>query len=156
VRLLFLFVSWLFVSPAFAGSGIEVGGLEVEGWARATAKMARNGAVYLSMKNNEAAADELLAVRTSAAKRAALHGHKMDAGVMKMRSLESVVIPANGMVMMRPGGLHLMLMGLHGPLKKGTSLPLTLTFKNAGKVSIHVKVMGMGAKGMHDRKKHTH
>ena len=66
MRLLVLFVSWFFVFPAFADNS-----LEVEGWARATANMAKNGAVYLSIKNNAAGSEELRAIRTSAAKRAA-------------------------------------------------------------------------------------
>jgi len=146
-----LLVSLLMAFPAWADDA-----LSVEGWARATASKARNGAVYLQIKNNSGAGDKLLSSQTDAAKRAGLHNHTMDDGVMKMRPVDAVVIPAHGMVTMKPGGLHIMLMGLAAPLVKGASLPLTLKFKNAGTVAVVVEIMGMGAKSMTHKKKHTH
>ena len=131
----------------------------VEGWARATASKARNGAAYLMIKNNTGAMDKLLSSNTGSAKRASLHNHIMAGSIMKMRPIDAINVPAKGMVMMKPGGLHIMLMGLKAQLKKGATLPLSLTFEKAGTVTIGVKIMGMGAKGMdamHGKKNHTH
>ncbi len=151
MRFFILFVSFLFVCPVWAGDG-----LVVDGWARATASKARNGAVYLSIKGNGATTDRLLSARSDRARRVALHAHEMDGGVMKMRLVDSLEIPATGGVEMRPGQIHLMLMGLKAPLGKGSSFPLTVTFEKAGTMTLEIKILGMGAKGVPVMKKHTH
>ncbi|GAB2179879.1 hypothetical protein DLREEDagrD3_01020 [Denitratisoma sp. agr-D3] len=64
-----------------------------------------------------------------------LHEMKMDNGVMKMRALPQLEVPAGKAVSLAPGGLHVMLMDLKSTLKPGSSVPITLKFKNAqGKV----------------------
>ena len=57
-----------------------------------------------------------------------------------------IAIPSNGMVELKPGGYHVMLMGLKAPLKKGGKFMLKLTFKKAGQKTIHVPILGVGAK----------
>lgn len=151
VRFLILLVSILMAMPAY--SALAADDLMVEGWARATASKARNGAAYLMIRNNSGTADKLISSRSDAAKRASLHNHLMDGGVMKMRPVDAADVPANGMVMMKPGGLHIMLMGLKAPLKKGETLPLTVTFEKAGVKAIQVKILSMGAKGMDGKHK---
>ena len=157
MRYLLFLISFLLLSPAWAEEG-----LDVQGWARATATKARNGAAYITIKNSSGSRDRLLSEKSLAAKSAALHNHVMDNGVVKMRPAGSIEIPAYGTVIMKPGGLHVMLMGLKSPLVKGGSLPLTLTFEKAGTMTIQIKIMGMGAKGagqthkMHGKKKHNH
>ena len=154
--LLFL-ISISITLPAWAGES-----LNVQGWARATAIKARNGAAYIAIKNSSDAGDRLLSAKSLVAKSAALHNHVMDSGVMKMRPVGSLKIPAYDTVIMKPGGLHVMLVGLKSPLVKGGSLPLTLTFEKAGDMTIQIKIMGMGAKGvgetykMRGKKEHKH
>ena len=141
MRYLLFLISFLLLSPAWAGEG-----LDVQGWARATATKARNGVAYITIKNSSGSRDRLLSEKSLVAKSAALHNHVMDSGVMKMRPAGSIEIPAYGTVIMKPGGLHVMLMGLKSPLVKCGSLPLTLTFEKAGAMTIQIKIMGMGAK----------
>lgn len=141
----------IFGRPAGAGD-ITV----VEAWARATPPGAKSGAAYFSFKNS-GAADRLIGATTPAARRPELHTHIKDGGVMRMRPIDGVDIPAGGMAMMAPGGDHVMLMGLAGPLKKGASFPMTLTFERSGAVTIQVSVRGIGAQtpsghGGHDMK----
>ena len=143
MRYLLFLISFLLLSPAWAGEG-----LDVQGWARATATKARNGAAYITIKNSSGSRDRLVSGNSLVAKSAALHNHVMDSGVMKMRPAGSIEIPAHAAVIMKPGGLHVMLMGLKSPLVKGGSLPLTLTFEKAGPITIQLKIMGMGAKGV--------
>ena len=143
-----LFVSLFLALPALAGNGMTV-----EGWARATASKARNGAVYLSIRNDTNAGDRILASQTEVARHAKLHNHIMAGGVMKMRPVATIDVPAHGMVMMRPGGLHVMLTGLKHPLVNGETLPLTVFFEQAGAVNVQVKIMSIGAKGMHESHK---
>ena len=157
MRYLLFLISFLLLSPAWAGEG-----LDVQGWARATATKASNGAAYITIKNSSGLGDRLLSGKSLVAKSAALHNHVMDSGVMKMRPAGSIEIPAYGTVIMKPGGLHVMLMGLRLPLVKGSSLPLTLTFEKAGPITIQLKIMGIGAKGvgetykMRGKKEHKH
>lgn len=132
------------LNGAMAQVSMTVGGIEMgPGWARAT--VGKNGAAYIDLKNTADAGDKLVAVESSVAKRAALHTHMMADGVMKMRPVDDVPLPAGESVVLEPGGLHIMLMGLKAPLKEGTSFPLFLTFEKAGTVGINVKVAGPGA-----------
>lgn len=117
----------------------------VNPWARATAGVPRNGAAYLIIKGG-VSDDELTKIETGIAKRAQLHGHKNENGVMKMQEVDGVKVPAGGMAMLKPGGHHIMLMKLKQALKKGQSFAMTLHFAKAGKVTVNVMIMGVGAK----------
>ena len=108
-------------------------------FARASAGTAGAGAAYMTLKSAEASADRLSA-STPAAERAELHTHVMEGDVMGMREVDSIEIPAGGTVELKPGGLHIMLIGLKAPLKEGESIPLTLSFAKAGPVTVTVPV----------------
>jgi copper(I)-binding protein len=66
---------------------------------------------------------------------------------MKMRPISKVDIPAGQPVSLKPGGEHIMLMGLSQPLREGQSFPLTLDFEKAGPRTVTVTVAKVGAKG---------
>jgi hypothetical protein len=71
---------------------------------------------------------------------------KMDGSVMRMREVEKgLEIPAGGSVTLAPGGYHLMMMGLKGPLKQGSTVPVTLVFEKAGTIDVELAVEAMGA-----------
>jgi len=57
----------------------------------------------------------------------------------------AITVPAGGMAMLQPGGYHVMLMKLKYALKEGESFPLTLHFAKAGKVTVEVRIMSVGA-----------
>lgn len=109
-------------------------------WARPSAGQAKNGAAYLRIVNSGAKADKLLSASTPAAKRAELHTHEHVDGVMRMRQVKFVEVPAKGEVAFKPGGLHVMLFDLEKPLHEGFGFPLTLTFEKAGKVEVTVQI----------------
>ena len=70
----------------------------------------------------------------------------MNNGVMTMRPLDKgLVIEAGKTVKLAPGGYHVMLMDLKGPLKEGDKVPMTLQFEKAGKVMLSLEVQGVGA-----------
>ena len=71
----------------------------------------------------------------------------MQGMVMKMRPIAGLDIPAGQSVSLQPGGEHIMLMGLHQPLREGQSFPLTLDFEKAGPRTVSVTVEKVGAKG---------
>ncbi len=96
-------------------------------------------AVYMTLKNN-GAADRLLSASTAAASLVEIHNMNMDGGVMRMRKLDGVDLPAGGTAVFAPGGLHMMLFGLKAPLRAGTSFPLELRFEKAGQILVQVNV----------------
>ncbi len=114
-------------------------------WARATPSSAHNGAVYLEIVNHGKDDDRLTGASTPAAAKAELHTTLNDNGVMKMRPLDSVPVKAGGSAAFKPGGMHIMLVGLAHPLTAGESFPLTLTFQKAGAMTVTVMVRKPGA-----------
>lgn len=65
-------------------------------------------------------------------------------GVMKMMQVSSILIPAQGSVELKPGGLHIMLFGLKRPLKEGETMTLQLGLNNGISVSVPAKVQAPG------------
>ena len=114
-------------------------------WARATPGKAENGAAYLTIQSPTP--DRLLSVSSPVAKKAELHTMSMEGMVMKMRPLADVDIPAGQPVTLKPGGQHVMLLGLDAPLREGQSFPLTLTFEKAGTRTVTVAIEKPGAAG---------
>jgi len=114
-------------------------------WARATPGKAENGAAYLTIQSPTP--DRLLTVSSPVAKKAELHTMSMEGMVMKMRPLAGVDIPAGQPVTLKPGGQHVMLLGLDAPLREGQTFPLTLTFEKAGTRTVTVAIEKPGAAG---------
>ncbi len=114
-------------------------------WARATPPRAEAGAVYLTLV--APVADQLMAVSSPAAATAVVHEMAMDAGVMRMREVASLALPAGQSVALKPGGFHVMLMGLKAPLREGQSVPLRLTFASAPPLDVVAVVGPIGASG---------
>ena len=124
----------------------QTGQVEVkDAWARATPGKAENGAAYLTIVTP--AADKLVAISTPAAIKTGLHTITTEGGVMKMRPLDGLDVPANQPVTLKPGGIHIMLQGLNEPLQAGKSFPLTLTFEKAGERQVEVAIEKTGAMG---------
>jgi len=114
-------------------------------WARAS--IGKNGAAYVTVINHGKSADNLIGVEAKVAKRVELHTHKNDGGIMRMRHIKSIPVPAQDSVTLKPGGHHIMMLGLTQKLKMGAEFPLTLVFEKAGKVTVQVKIKHAGALG---------
>jgi periplasmic copper chaperone A len=114
-------------------------------YARATAPGQPTGGAYLSVRNAGAAGDKLVSASADVAASVELHEMKMEGTVMRMREVSAVELPAGKAVELKPGGLHIMLMGLKAPLKEGDKFPLRLKFEKAGEVTVTVNVEGAGA-----------
>ena len=130
---------------------VKAGSLTIESpWARASA--GANSAAFLTIKNDGDTPERLLTTKSDAAKEVMLHTSFKDGEVMKMRPVDGIDVPAHGSVELKPGGYHIMLMGLAAPLKDGDSFPLTLGFQNAGEVKVSVAVQSISAMGaaMHE------
>jgi periplasmic copper chaperone A len=146
-RLIFALLVLVAGAQGVLADETRVGDLVVkQAWARATIGLGKTGAMYLTVTNRGDKADRLIAVTTPIARRAGLHTHIVDGDVIKMRPVEAVEIAAGQSATFKPGGDHIMMMGLKRPLKKGGSFPLTLTFEAAGSVAIMVDIAGATAK----------
>ena len=133
----------------FANSHISsAAGLEVSGeFARASAGLKRNGVIFFTVKNQGRNDNTLVSVLTDVSKRAELHGHSTNDGVMRMSKIKGgIQIPAGSIAQLKPGGFHVMLLGLKAPLKKGETIYATLLFKDGHSIKINVPILGVGAK----------
>ncbi|MFH5924653.1 copper chaperone PCu(A)C [Roseomonas xinghualingensis] len=130
-----------FVLPAAAQpSGIVV----EQPWARAALQGGTGGA-FLTLRNTGSQPDRLISASTPLARSTEIHETVRDGDVMRMRPVPALEVPPGGTVTLRPGGAHVMMMGLTQALRPGTTLPLTLTFERAGTVQVQVAVQAAGA-----------
>jgi len=135
-RCLIVFAALFFSVQAYAGE-VKVDDI----WARATAPGQENGSVGMLITSPKDA--RLIAVSSTVAASSEIHTMTMDNGVMKMRQMEDLPLPAKQTVKLGPGGEHLMLMGLKKPLKEGETIPLTLTVQYADKRTEKIKVQAL-------------
>ncbi len=102
--------------------------------------MEMNSAAYLKLKNRGNETDRLLRVESDVAKAIELHESVMENDIMSMRPVNFIEIPAGGEVELKPGGLHIMLIGLNRTLEPGAKVLLTLVFEKAGSLSVEAEV----------------
>ena len=126
------FSLWLVAAPSFAQPVLRI----EAPWVRATVPGQPVAAAY--MKLSSGVPLRLVKVETPAAKEAQIHSMSSDGGVMRMRELDALDLPAGKVVSLAPGGMHLMLFGLSAPLREGQHVRLTFTVQDrAGKQSTH-------------------
>jgi hypothetical protein len=128
-----------------------------DAYVRATPPGQPNAAAYLVLRNNAMHDIRLVSVNSDVAEVAEPHSHAMDAGMMKMRRVGHIDVPAGGETVLQPGGLHIMLMGLVKQLKPGEYVSLEFHFDNGQKQSMRVPVKmiaGVSMTSGHDKKKH--
>ncbi len=120
-----------------------VDGLTIsKNWIRATPPAASAAGGYMILSNKSDKDVTLTGVRFEGAAKSTIHEMKMDNGVMSMRELEGgVVIGAGKQVALKPGGFHLMFMGLKSQLNDGENLPVTLVFDNGGEITLQFPVL---------------
>ena len=135
--LMLLSTSVMAVEPS-AGSIVVV-----NAWSRATASGAPVGVAYFEIINS-GGEDTLIHIETPVAQQVEMHSMTTVSGLMQMRRVPSVNVPAQGRVRFEPSGLHAMLIDLVRPLKKGDRFELTLTFQHAGPVRAEAIVQDLG------------
>jgi copper(I)-binding protein len=148
----FLFAALTFaLSLTARAADYRQGHIEINNpWARATPEGAGKGAAYLILKNHGTAPDKLIAAQSQIADRLELHEHIHEGGVMKMRKVSGgIAIPADGTVEFKPGGYHIMLLGLKQRLQEGQRFPMKLTFAKAGEITVDAQVEKTEPHSMH-------
>lgn len=119
-----------------------------EAWVRGTVPAQTATGVFMTLHAHQPA--RLLGVSSPAAETAELHEMKMEGNVMRMRAIDALPLPAMQDVQLKPGGYHVMLLGLKGQLKTGDAVPVTLRLEQGGKVfeqRVQAKVQPLGASG---------
>jgi periplasmic copper chaperone A len=136
----------LWVPPSFA-LDYRLGSIEIgQPWSRATPSTAPSAGGFLTLTNRGDTADRLIAVESPAASQAEVHEMKMDGAVMRMRALENgIALPPGQAVELKPGGYHVMFIGLKAPFAKGRQVPATLVFEKAGRIDVEFQVEALGA-----------
>jgi hypothetical protein len=138
-------------APALAHD-YSVGALKIgHPWARPTPTGAIAGAGYLTITNTGKAPDRLLGGTTPVSDKLEVHEMSMTGGVMRMRPVEGGLTIAPGQtVELKPGGYHIMFIGLKKPFKLGDHLTATLKFEKAGplRVDFYVQTPEQAGKPM--------
>lgn len=130
----------------------------VEGaYARAVPPGQPNSAAFMSITNHGDRDHALVSASSSVADVTELHTHTMEDGMMKMRQVEKIDLPAGATVVLQPGGLHVMLIGLKEGFAPDTQAELTLRFDNGEELAVEVPVKRLRMKMMnHDNHGMSH
>jgi len=136
----------ILLSPGFAHE-YSVGTLKIgHPWARATPKGAPVGGGYMTVTNTGSAPDRLVSGASDISSRFEIHEMSMDNGVMKMRPVSNgIEIKPGQTIELKPGGYHVMFIGLKKGLQEGQRVKATLQFEKAGKVDVEFAVESIGA-----------
>jgi len=111
-----------------------------DAWARTTPPGVQMGAVYFRLHNASGKSDRLLKLKTSVAAAAEVHRTEIVEGMARMREVSVLHLAPGETLEFAPGGLHVMLMGLKGPLREGQTFELELLFEVAGPAKVRVTV----------------
>ena len=148
-----LFCFFIGISTTALADGIKFKQLEIDNaWIRETPPKHSMTGGYLTIKNHGDTSDVLTSVSANFAIRSEIHEIKLEGGVVKMRPLwNGLVIPAGGVVYLKPAGHHIMFMKLTQQMVPLDVHQVTLTFETSGSLTIPIMVHKMS----HDMK-HTH
>ena len=124
-------VSTLAAVLASAPAWAQTAAVKVEGaWARASVQGQKATGAFMRLTAQDGA--RLVRAESPAAGITEVHEMKMEGDIMKMRAVPALDLPAGKTVELKPGGYHVMLMDLKGPVKAGDVVPVTLVFEGQG------------------------
>jgi copper(I)-binding protein len=145
--------SALFFSGIVSLSAFSQSVVVTDPWIRSTVQGQKATGAFMKIASKDGA--KLIEVSSPVAGISEIHEMKMEKEVMKMAAIKSLNVPVGGLVELKPGSYHIMLMDLKSPLAAQSKIPLTLTFESANgvksKVEVQalVKVMGMANEHKH-------
>lgn len=127
-----------------------------EPWVRATVAMQRAAGAFMQIKADASA--RLVSAKSPVANIVEIHEMAMDNGVMKMRAIPGIEIPAGQKLDLKPGGYHVMLIDLKQQIKAGDMVPITLVFEGLDKkqqtVEVKASARAIDGAAKHDAHKH--
>lgn len=128
-----------FAIPALAAGvadRIEV----VDPYVRMAPPGAKATGAFMLLRNAGEQDTQLVAAASAAASVTELHNHINDGGVMRMRQVKEIAVPARGEAQLKPGGYHVMLIDMKAPLKEGDHAVITLKFADGSSKEVHAPV----------------
>ena len=138
----------LCTAASVSAADVKVGNLSIDDvWAR-TGQPGQVSAAFMDVKN-KGTADKIVSAHCDCAKATELHDMKMADGKMLMMQVPAMDVPANGDLKLKPGGYHIMLIGLNRPLAAGETLPIKLKFEKAGEVTVQAQIKDKGMPAGH-------
>jgi copper(I)-binding protein len=102
--------------------------------------MKANGAVYIKVSNHGSTPDAIVSASSNVAETVELHEVVNDAGVMRMRPVPRIEVPAGAAIELKPGGYHIMLLGLRHDLRPGDGVRVTISLEKAGPMTVEAQV----------------
>ena len=146
----FLVCLTLLSLPTFSQTSDVVAIEILQGHIRETIPGTSISSAYLTIRNPYQQALKLIVVTSKISPRLELHEHSMtDSGMMKMRQVPHIMIPANSEVTLKPSGLHIMIFELTKGLMAGEQIPLTFIFENQQVVTITLPVQSIKQRHHH-------
>ncbi len=131
-----LFIFLFFISTANAADSLQI----ENAWSPEAPPVAKVMAGYMKINNLSNKDIKILSAKSDLFKRVEIHLTEMSDGMMRMIKQENLKIKAKGHIELKPGGLHMMLMGKLKPVKAGSVIAVTLTLDNGKTINIKLKV----------------
>ncbi|WP_087016464.1 copper chaperone PCu(A)C [Thaumasiovibrio subtropicus] len=154
-KTLLLSLSLLF-SGLVNAQDVDVGDLHIQKpWSKLVPPTSAVTAGFFDVTNEGEADDRIIAARADIAGKVELHNHIHEDGMMKMREVSSIEVPAGETVSLKPGSFHVMFFNLTKVPALGEQFPVIVTFEKAGEVELMFKVKE-AIKPMHHNGKHDH
>ncbi|MBB4075941.1 hypothetical protein GGR08_000222 [Bartonella fuyuanensis] len=139
----------LFAGTAFPADAqqYKLGDIEIlNPWTRETPRGIKVGSGYLYIINHSNTPDRLVSISTNGVKTTEIHSIAVVNDIMKMEKMHNgIEIPGNGEITLKPGGDHIMFMGLSQPFKLGDKISAKLTFEKAGTINVDFSVNAIKA-----------
>lgn len=129
-------ISLLFVTSINAASAIKI----ENAWSPEAPPVVKVMAGYMKLNNLSNKDIKILSAKSNLFRKVEIHLSEIKNGMMRMTKQENLVIKAKNQVELKPGGLHMMLMGKLKPIKAGSIIPVILTLDNAETINVKLKV----------------
>lgn len=136
MKLTLSFAALAFSATCLAADAITI----IDPYVRLAPPGARATGAYMVVRNAGETALSIVKAASPAAKTVELHTHIHDGGVMRMRQVKDIPLPAKGEAVLAPGGYHVMLIDMKAPLKEGDKVAITLGFSDGSTKSIEAPV----------------
>lgn len=148
MRTALIIVAILFFAGLNTSAQVEADKIVIkDAWIQEGPPSQKITAAFMLIENHNAAEIALLSASTDAARVVELHKMELEDGMMSMRKVDSINVPAGGMIELKPGGYHLMVIGLNKELKEGEDVKVTLRFSNDIRKTITVPVKKRSEEG---------
>jgi len=121
----------LIASALFTAFAVQAQVKVDDPWVRATVAPQKSTGAFMQLTATKPV--KVVAASSPVAEMVEIHEMKMEDGVMKMRAVDALPLPAGQAVALKPGSYHVMMMGLKAPIKAGETVPLTLTVEGEDK-----------------------